>query len=146
MNLASVLFFLCLGVIVAGCSTSSTIDSRKKERPAAYADLPAEQKKSVDQGQIKVGMSADAVYIAWGPPAQILESESAEGHVTTWIYTGQWMEEARIWAYREVPYDGTYFLERYVERDYYPRSYVRAEIVFQNGVVSSWRTLPRPVY
>ena len=91
-------------------------------------------------------MNSDAVYLAWGPPAEILENETESGHITTWIYHGQWLEETRFWTYREVAHDGTTFLERYVDRDYYPRSYIRAEIYFQNGKVTRWRTLPRPPY
>ena len=90
-------------------------------------------------------MSSDAVYIAWGAPGEILESESDQGHITTWIYHGQWMEESRYWTYREISKDGTTFLERYRESDYFPRSYIRAEILFANGAVTRWRTLPRPV-
>lgn len=121
-----------LGCLLAACATS-TVLTRKQERAAAYAALSAEDKALVDDGKIRVGMVPDAVYIAWGPPAEVLESQNAEGHMTVWVYHGQWVEEYRYW------------IGRRLESDYYPRSYVRAEIVFQNGVVSSWRTLPRPV-
>ena len=56
------------------------------------------------------------------------------------------MEETRYWTFRQVPYRGNVFLERYLERDYDPRAYVSAEIVFVGGKVSSWRTLARPTY
>jgi len=132
-------------LVFVGCSTP-TVESRKKERPAEYTALPDEQKRLVDKGQIKVGMNSDAVYLAWGPPAEILENETESGHVTSWIYHGQWLEETRFWTYREIARDGTTFLERYVDRDYSPRSYIRAEIYFQNGKVTRWGTLPRPPY
>ena len=138
------LFFLACLLIATGCATS-TVESRKKERLPSYNALPPDQKQLVDQGQIKVGMSPDAVYIAWGPPSEILESENEQGHWTTWVYHGQVMEESRYWTYREVARDGTTFLERHLESDYFPRSYVRAEINFQNGIVKSWRTLPAPL-
>ena len=109
-----------------------------------YAALPPEQRQLVDQGQIKIGLSPDAVYIAWGAPTEIFESESDQGRVTTWIYHGQWLEESRFWTYREISQDGTTFLERRLESDYFPRSYIRAEITFANGAVARWRTLPRP--
>jgi hypothetical protein len=117
----------------AGCATSSSLDSRKKERPAAYRALPAEQKQLVDDGKIKIGMSADAVYLAWGHPAEVLESETPQGHVTAWLYHGQWVQEYRYW------------IGPHLESDYYPRNYVSAEVIFQNGVVTSWRMLPKPV-
>jgi hypothetical protein len=137
-----VAILFCLAA--AGCATS-TIESRKKERMASYNALPPDQKQLVDQGQIKVGMGADAVFIAWGPPSEVLESETEQGRWTTWVYHGQVMEESRYWTYREIARDGTTFLERHLESDYFPRSYVRAEISFQNNMVKSWRTLPQPV-
>jgi hypothetical protein len=131
--------------LLTGCATS-TIDSRRQERLSAYAALPPEQQQLVDKGQIKVGMSADAVYIAWGPPTEILEQETQQGHTTIWIYHGQWLEESRYWTYREISRDGSTYLERRLESDYFPRSYIRAEIFFVNGAVVRWQTLPRPTY
>lgn len=45
-------------------------------------------------------MSEDAVYIAWGKPAQILHQEDQRGASTTWLYEGAWMEETRYWIGR----------------------------------------------
>src|SRR5262245_3355725 len=58
----SLAIIFCL--FAAGCTTS-TIESRKKERLAIYTALPPDQKQLVDHGQIKVGMGPDAIYIAW---------------------------------------------------------------------------------
>ena len=128
-----------------GCKTS-TIESRKQERSAAYGLLPADIRADVDAGRIRVGMNADAVYMSWGKPAQILESETDQGHVTTWLYEGGWMQEERYWAYRTVGTGRDACAERYLARDYYPRAYIRAEITFVNAAVKQWRTLPRPTY
>jgi hypothetical protein len=134
-------------LLFVGCATKSTIDSRKVERSSAYESLPADQKAMVDAGQIRIGMSADAVYIAWGKPSEILESEDPQqGHLVFWHYYGSWLQENRYWAYREVnrgARGGVYF-ERYLTSDYSPRDYVRSEIVLKDGKVISWRTLPRP--
>lgn len=131
--------------LLVGCATS-TIESRRAEKMAVYSNLAAEEQKLVDEGQIKVGMSADAVYIAWGPPAQVIEAEDQQGRVTTWLYHGSWMEENRYWAYRETRAGGTdLYLERYLISDYTPRDYLRAQIQFVNGRVHSWQTLPRPL-
>jgi len=124
---------LCLSLL-AGCASSNTLQKRKQERAGAYAALPAEIKAMVDQGQIKVGMPMDAVYISWGAPAQILQSENPTGASTTWLYNGGWIEETRFWA------------RRTLQTSYQPRTYVRAEVVFVNGVVLEWRTLPQPEY
>ena len=137
-----IVFLLCF----IGCGTPSTIDARRTEKQSAYGTLAPEEKELVDQGQIKMGMSADAVYIAWGKPAEVLESEDPQsGHITTWQYHGSWLQESRYWAYRETRRGGDdLYLERYLVSDYQPRDYVRAEITFKDGRVLSWRTLPRP--
>jgi hypothetical protein len=133
-------------LFLTGCATSS-IETRRAEKISAYHNLNPEERQLVDAGQIKVGMSSDAVYIAWGPPSEVLESEDQNGRVTSWRYYGSWMQENRYWAYRETRrgHDDLY-LERYLVSDYQPRDYVRAEILLQNGRVISWRTLPRPAY
>jgi hypothetical protein len=130
-------------LLFLGCATS-TIETRRQEKLSSYQSLPAATKALVDQGQIKVGMTTDAVYISWGQPSDIVQSEDQNGAVTTWLYYGSYLEEYRHWSYREVRgKDGT-FLERYPESDYTPRNFLRAEINFVNGVVQSWRTLPSP--
>jgi hypothetical protein len=141
----SLLLLVCFA-LVAGCNTS-TVESRKKERAAAYGALTAEEKELVDKGQIQTGMSQDVVYIAWGPPSQILQNQAGTGGVqTVWLYEGTTMEETRYWTFRQVPYRGHVYIERYLDRDYDPRGYVSAEIVFVGRKVESWRTLPRPTY
>jgi len=122
-------------LLVAGCATTSSIQSRKVERSAACASLAPEMKSLVDAGQIKAGMTQDAVYMAWGQPAQILQSGSENGEATTWIYRGGYLEETRYWAGWRQPR---------LEHDYQPRTYVSAEIIFQDGKVKQWRTLPQP--
>jgi len=88
----------------------------------------------VNKGNIKVGMPMDAVFIAWGPPAQVLKGGSAAGEQIVWLYAGGYVEEVRYWGHR------------HIHSDYYPRTYTSAEVVFAQGVVSSWRTLPQPEY
>lgn len=131
---ASVLFsILCL----AGCATKTTIASRKLERRAAYASFPPEIKSLVDAGRISAGMTPSAVYIAWGPPDEVLRSGDRNGESMTWVYRGAFLQPTRYWVGRRYPR---------VTYDYEPRTYIRAEILFANGVVEAWRTLPQPVY
>jgi len=134
---------LCAGLLLTGC-VGNSVASRTKERAAAYATLPPDTKSLVDREQIRVGMSEDAVYIAWGKPAQVLQSESEHGAQTVWQYWGGWMEETRYWAYRQVGRGGDACLERYLVYDYEPRTYLRAELVFVAGKLKEWRTLAQP--
>ena len=133
-------------LFISGCATS-TIESRRAEKISTYHNLAPEEKQLVDQGQIKIGMTTDAVYIAWGPPSEVLESEDSTGHITTWRFYGSWMQENRYWTYRETRRGHSdLYLERYLVSDYQPRDYVQSEIHFKDGRVISWRTLPRPAY
>src|SRR5947208_7445682 len=121
---------LLLALVSFGCATS-TIQKRKQERAATYSALAPEVQTLVDQGKIKVGMPMDAVYVAWGKPSQVVQGESSQGPITTWLYYGTTFEEYRYWSYRpEYPYRGAYWSSPYLERDYMPRSYVQAEVTF----------------
>lgn len=141
---------LPLLAVWAGCSSPSATDpkliaKRRTERLAAYNALTDEHRAQVDAGQIKVGMNEDAVYIAWGAPAQVLRSGDSNGERTTWLFHSSTTDEYLFWRYREVPRkDGTVFLERFLDRDYNYRDYVSAELVFTGGQLQSWRMLPKP--
>jgi hypothetical protein len=133
--------------MVLFCSCASAprkMEARKQERSATYASLSPEMKALVDAGKIKVGMPMDAVYIAWGKPAQVVGGETAAGAHTTWIYEGTQLQEYRYW--RGSPYGGyhRYWSGPTLESDYYPTGYTQAEVTFENGVVKEWRTFPAP--
>ena len=135
------LFFLGLSLLlVVGCKTANTFDKRRTERVAAYNALPPEFKSAVDKGDIKVGMSEDAVYIAWGAPAEILKSANEQGELTRWLYYGSYMEEYRYWTGSR----GRAYPSSRLEFDYVPRDYASAEIIFSKDVVKSWSMRPRP--
>jgi len=140
---ARILPLLVIALVFCGCATT-TVQTRKQERAALYSELSPEFQSLVDQGRIKVGMPMDAVYIAWGKPSQVLEGESAQGKTTTWIYQGTAYEEYRYWGYGPFASRWDYWEPPYLQRDYIPRHYVEAEVVFENGLVKSWRSLPRP--
>ncbi len=132
-------------LLLTGCATS-TIETRKQERQAAYAALAPDQKAAVDAAQIKVGMSMDAVYLAWGKPSQVLTGESSNGPTVTWLYQGTYLQEYRYWSYHPYYYGRGFYGSPYLDYDYYPRSYIKAEVIFENGKVKEWRSLPRPGY
>lgn len=138
------LIFLGLSLLLVGCATSkNTFEKRRDERLAAYTALSPEFKAAVDQGQIKVGMTEDAVYIAWGPPAEILKSANEKGEITRWLYYGSYMQEYRYWTGSRY---GRGFPSAQLEHDYIPRDYVSAEVIFSGGVVKSWSMRPKPTY
>ena len=140
---------LTLALFAAGCATS-TVETRKRERTAAYESLSPEMRALVDVSQIKIGMPMDAVYIAWGKPTQISQGQSSEGKLTTtWIYSGTSWQEYRYWNYRQYGYGrhGYAYATPTLDYDYIPYSYTAAEVVFQDSVVTSWRNIsPPPPY
>ncbi|HTI70705.1 MAG TPA: hypothetical protein VMF06_12115 [Candidatus Limnocylindria bacterium] len=138
-----------LGVLITGCATSATdprnIAKRQQERAAAFQALSAEDQALVSKGQIRVGLSPDAVYIAWGQPAQTLQSEDNTGRSETWLYEDSTTDEYIYWNYREVRRpDGSAYFDRFPDRTYNFRDFVSAELVFKDGKLARWRTLPRP--
>lgn len=136
---------LLLALLASGCATS-TIEKRREERASTYSALTDEQRALVDQGKIQVGMTADAVYIAWGKPSQIVTGQTSDGKsMTTWLYFGTAWQEHRYWSYHYYhPYGPYGYPTPTLAYDYIPQSYVAAEVVFENGVVKSWKNLTQP--
>lgn len=129
--------------LLTGCATS-TIESRRLERPTAYDALSPEQRQLVDQGRIRVGMSEDAVYLAWGPPAEVREADTEDGRVVVWVYRGAWLKETGYWVTPQINPDPRLLVERYRDREYRTQPFVRAEVRFSQGCVIRWRDFPRP--
>ena len=139
-----ILLLALAALLLGGCATNN-VETRKQERYAAYSSLTPEFQGLVDQAQIKIGMTSDAVYIAWGKPAQILTGQASNGQsTTTWLYHGTQLEEIRYWRYSRYRHGDRYYTQPYLDFEYYPRNYVAAEVVFENSAVREWRTLPRP--
>lgn len=130
-------------LLLAGCQ-SATIESRRTQRAASYTALLPEQQQLVDKGQIRSGMTEDAVYIAWGPAWQVLRGETDGKLTTTWIYRGTWWDEQTYWNYRLFYRGGRFFDVPFLDRTSVPRDFVAAEVTFVDGVVRSWKMLPRP--
>jgi hypothetical protein len=128
------LWVVLAGVILTGCSTPSTVESRKKERYDAYTKLSPDMRAMVDQGQITAGMNMDDVFIAWGKPEQVANGGSEAGQTVTWFYYGSYVGTTRYWGYRHTYYS------------YDPRTYIRAQATFFNGLVKQWQTFPEPAY
>lgn len=141
---------LALVLALAGCATPDRTDprsvaKRREQRAAAYAALPPEHRELVDQGQIRAGMNEDAVFIAWGAPAQVLRSGDASGESVTWLYESTTSDNYLTWNFREVTRkDGSTYLDRFMDRDINVRNYVSAELTFRGGRLATYRTLPKP--
>jgi hypothetical protein len=71
-------------LILAGCSTT---ESRISEHPDIFQSLSAKDQALVSRGQIRTGMSRDAVYLAWGSGDQRVAGAMRGNQTETWIYT-----------------------------------------------------------
>jgi hypothetical protein len=133
---------------LSGCATSQQkFERRKQEKYSTYSSLTPEQRAAVDQRRIEVGLPMDAVYIAFGKPDQVINSGSEAGTFTTWLYLGVYLQSYLTsgWGgyyggFSAGPYGGFYAAPAI---SYYPINYVSAEVKFQNGAVTSWRTSPK---
>lgn len=134
-----------VALVCGGCATHK-LEARKAEKAAAYEALSAESKALVDRGEIRNGMTMDAVYIALGKPSQILQGENASGPIVTWVYLDYALREYRYWRMPTGPWTNPrrYGGVPYLDHAYAPQGYVSAEVVFQQGVVKSWQTLRQP--
>ena len=70
-------------LIFASCSTTET---RISGHPEIYQSLSARDQALVSQGQIRDGMSPNAVYLAWGSPDRKIVGNMRGRPTETWIY------------------------------------------------------------
>ena len=77
-------FALSAVLIFAGCSTP---ESRINEHPEIFQSLSANDQALVSRGQIRTGMSQDAVWLAWGHEDQRIAGAMRNQSTETWIYT-----------------------------------------------------------
>src|SRR5215212_4652134 len=71
-------------LILAGCSTT---ESRISENPQLFQSLPGRDQELVSRGQIRTGMSRDAVWLAWGNADQKVAGAMRSTSTETWVYT-----------------------------------------------------------
>jgi hypothetical protein len=71
-------------LILTSCSTPQT---RISEHPDLYQSLSHRDQALVSQGQIRIGMSRTAVWLAWGTSDRKIMGNMGGGPTETWIYT-----------------------------------------------------------
>jgi hypothetical protein len=80
---ASVLGIATVVLILTSCSTPQT---RISDHPDLYQGLSSRDQALVSQGQIRYGMSRNAVWLAWGSPDSKVIG-NMRGHSTeTWVF------------------------------------------------------------
>jgi hypothetical protein len=75
---------IAAGVLfLTSCSTPQT---RISEHPDFYQSLSQRDQALVSQGQIRIGMSRTAVWLAWGSPDRKIVGNMGGGTTETWLY------------------------------------------------------------
>jgi hypothetical protein len=67
-------------------ASCSTVETRISGHPEIYQNLSARDQNLVSQGQIRDGMSRDAVWLAWGSPDRKIFGNMRGRTTETWIY------------------------------------------------------------
>ena len=129
------LLFPVIVALAAGCASP---ESRSKERQGSFDKLSARQKADVLEGKVAVGMTTDAVYIAFGEPSRI----SKNGGVEKWIYTKPEFYDVPHWQYRCIQ-RGDGHVATIPEYDplQMKREVDSLEVIFKKGRVTDWRKL-----
>jgi hypothetical protein len=81
---ASRLGLATAAIVLTNCSTPQT---RISEHPDLYQTISPRDQALVNQGQIRIGMSRPAVWLAWGSPDRRIIANMGGGTTETWVYT-----------------------------------------------------------
>lgn len=120
-------------LIFTGCATT---EARISQHPEMYQRLSARDQALVSQGQIRPGMTIDAVWLAWGTPDQKIPGD-VRGHSTeTWVYLRYETPPSYGAPYYYGPFDWSYIPPKFI--------YPSKGVTFSNGKVVFFRWLAPP--
>ena len=120
-------------MILSGCNTTG---GRISQHPEIYQSLSPGDQALVTQGQIRDGMTMDAVWLAWGTADQKIPASIRGRPAETWVYLRYETPPSYGGPYYYGPFDWSYIPPKFI----YP---IRAA-TFSNGRVAYFGYLPRP--
>ena len=120
-------------LIFTGCATT---EARISRHPEMYQRLSSRDQSLVSQGQIRPGMTMDAVWLAWGTPDQKIPANVRDGGGETWVYLRYETPPSYGGPYYYGPFDWSYIPPKFV--------YPSRGVTFSNGKVVFFRYLPSP--
>ena len=120
-------------LIFTGCATT---EARISQHPEIYHRLSSRDQSLVSQGQIRLGMITDAVWLAWGTPDQKIPANVGDSHDETWVYLRYETPPSYGGPYYYGPFDWSYIPPKFV--------YPSRGVTFSNGRVVFYRYLPSP--
>ena len=121
------------GLIFSGCGTTG---GRISRHPEMYQRLSATDQALVSHGQIRSGMTMDAVWLAWGTADQKIPANVRGRPAETWVYLRYETPPSYGGPYYYGPFDWSYIPPKFV----YP---IRA-VTFSDGRVAYFEYLPHP--
>ena len=74
-----------LVLVLASCA--SPIERRVTHNPELFNKLPPAEQASVRRGEVREGMSKDAVFLAWGQPDRVAKGRKDGKNRERWSYT-----------------------------------------------------------
>ena len=127
-------FGIAAGMLIfTGCATT---EARISQHPEIYQRLSSRDQSLVSQGQIRPGMTTDAVWLAWGTPDQKIPANVGDSHGETWVYLRYETPPSYGGPYYYGPFDWSYIPPKFV--------YPSRGVTFSNGRVVFYRYLPSP--
>ena len=132
--LLALTFGIAAGTLIfTGCATT---EARISQHPEIYHRLSSRDQSLVSQGQIRLGMITDAVWLAWGTPDQKIPANVGDSHDETWVYLRYETPPSYGGPYYYGPFDWSYIPPKFV--------YPSRGVTFSNGRVAFYRYLPSP--
>ena len=132
--LLALTFGIAAGTLIfTGCATT---EARISQHPEIYHRLSSRDQSLVSQGQIRLGMITDAVWLAWGTPDQKIPANVGDSHGETWVYLRYETPPSYGGPYYYGPFDSSYIPPKFV--------YPSRGVTFSNGRVVFYRYLPSP--
>ena len=120
-------------MILSGCATPG---GRISQHPEIYQSLSSRDQALVREGQIRQGMTMDAVWLAWGTADQKIPASVRGRPAETWVYLRYETPPSYGGPYYYGPFDWSYIPPKFI----YP---IRA-VTFSNGRVAYFGYLPPP--
>jgi hypothetical protein len=120
-------------LIFGGCASTET---RISQHPEIYQQLSARDQALVSQGQIRAGMTMDAVWLAWGTPDQKIPENMGDRQAETWLYLRYQTPPSYGAPYYYGPFDWSYIPPKF--------PYASKGATFSNGRVVFFQYVPPP--
>lgn len=141
MKSSLALLSLAVALALTGCDT---IDKRIEKNPEIFAAQDTPTQERIKKGEVDVGFTQDAVYLALGAPDEKKTKVTAAGREDTWFYNNYYEDYEgsvtvgyrRFVVYNPTTKRNTVYFEPIRQDIYTPRVEERIRIILKDGVVA----------